>query len=196
MMTDACVFPCGRLILLRNSLPTSNGVELGLLCGCTSSKDIPTALGLVLNGFDLLSCFLVTCTAPPVAVADRYVLNPTGATTVQTSILANDIVPCGTAATITVVKSPAHGVLSSLAVPGALGIFTYTPNDLNLPVDDSFDYKVTCDGLEVRHLPACVLVWFPDRKFGPAFPTHKYAAVNAHQSMGLVCVPAKACAMP
>jgi hypothetical protein len=79
--------------------------------------------------------------------------------TVPTSILANDISACGNAAKITVVKQPANGVISSFARVQRRadpGIFTYAPNDPNAPVSDSFDYKITCNGLEV-----CSRLLFP-----------------------------------
>ena len=84
--------------------------------------------------------------ARPVAVPDQYTQAPTGDTVVPAAagILANDTVPCGSAATVRVVTPPAHGTVTSIANDGS---YTYSPDDPLFPVDDSFVYELNCNGL-------------------------------------------------
>lgn len=95
----------------------------------------------------------VYCKMLAVAVDDTYPLAATGDTVIPAAsgILANDNVPCGSAATITVVTPPAHGTLTAIARSAkrrAEGSFTYKPT--GAPVADSFVYEVDCNGLMSR----------------------------------------------
>lgn len=60
----------------------------------------------------------------------------------QCRVLANDHIPCGSAATIKVTTNPGHGSVSISQNGG----FTYRPNPTSdgLNREDSFSYEITC----------------------------------------------------
>lgn len=96
------------------------------------------------------------CTA--VAVDDTYLLTAGADTMVlpANGILLNDTVPCDSAVTIQVTTPPTKGTLVSAPAPWspkasrrgmAGGGFTYRPNNLQAPEEDSFEYTITCNGM-------------------------------------------------
>lgn len=93
--------------------------------------------------------------ANPDAVDDTYPLVVNGPTTIPaaTGVLLNDSVPCGDAVTIRVVIDPVNGTINSWSarkarlVGATKGGFTYTPDNLAAPSDDSFVYEINCNGL-------------------------------------------------
>lgn len=91
------------------------------------------------------SCDLAAATAPPLAQDDMLPQSPGGPTTTPgPGVLTNDTVPCGSNAKLTVTSSPQHGTVA-LSNSGAL---VYTPSQPGQRIDDSFEYTVTCDGMQ------------------------------------------------
>lgn len=82
---------------------------------------------------------------PPTASDDTFVQSTSGPTTIpKSTILSNDVVPCGTQATITPVTDPLYGTVTQKSD----GSFVYTPTGVRKT--DNFDYEVTCNGLTSR----------------------------------------------
>lgn len=62
------------------------------------------------NMSHMAACLALACAAAPVATDDSFAQNPTGPTKVDApGVLANDQVPCGAQAVLTVTKPPSHG---------------------------------------------------------------------------------------
>lgn len=89
--------------------------------------------------------FLFCFAAPAILTPDTIQQDPSGVTVVlPPGILANDAIPCGTEANVTVVTPPRYG--SVVLIPG--GGFNYTSSIP--PKEDSWEYQVECDGIKSR----------------------------------------------
>jgi hypothetical protein len=92
----------------------------------------------------VLSC-LFDPAAPAKLTPDIIQQDPSGVTVVSPpGILANDEIPCGTEANVTVVTPPRYGSVVLIAGGG----FNYTSSIP--PKEDSWEYQVDCNGIKSR----------------------------------------------